>query len=226
MGACVPDDLVLYWNLDEASGMTAFDTSGHGLHGSYLTGTLMPTPSADVPDLMFPNPRSREFRLGPRQALRLAPIPPALKLDVSLTFALHHRINNLDSGGRSTPLSAGGSYGVTVAKNEVVVSKRVANMKFVTCEVKNPGNFDNKWHHLAVTISGTAITVFVDGVEKGSCGDVQPIVYDLGPDLWVGRDGAGSATMDFGGNIDDVRIYNRALSAAEIAALARGVHAP
>jgi hypothetical protein len=46
--------------------------------------------------------------------------------------------------------------------------------------------------------------------------------YDLTGNLTVGRHGAESGDYDLDGNIDDVRIYGRALSAAEIAGLAAG----
>ena len=48
------------------------------------------------------------------------------------------------------------------------------------------------------------------------------MIYDQGPDLYVGRHGTDDPDWDFGGNIDDVRIYTRALPPAEVAALAGG----
>jgi hypothetical protein len=48
----------------------------------------------------------------------------------------------------------------------------------------------------------------------------------LGTDLWVGRHGNGSANFDFQGNVDEVRIYARVLTVAEIQGLAQGVHVP
>jgi hypothetical protein len=62
----------------------------------------------------------------------------------------------------------------------------------------------------------------VDGVLKLSCPLALPIVYDLGKDLWVGRHGNGNQNWDFEGNIDEVRVYTRVLTATEIAALAAG----
>jgi hypothetical protein len=47
-----------------------------------------------------------------------------------------------------------------------------------------------------------------------------------GQDFWVGKHGETSTDFDFQGNIDEVRVYNRVLSAAEIQALAQGVQLP
>ena len=46
------------------------------------------------------------------------------------------------------------------------------------------------------------------------------MLYDRGADLSVGRHGDGQDDFDFDGNIDDVRIYTRALPPARIAQLA------
>jgi len=70
------------------------------------------------------------------------------------------------------------------------------------------------WHHLATTYSGGTYVLYVDGVVVGS-GSVSPDT------------GAGSVLLGYldvnrrlVGALDDVRIYDRALSAAEIAELA------
>jgi hypothetical protein len=71
------------------------------------------------------------------------------------------------------------------------------------------------WHHYAMTYDGTAIAYYGDGVLKGKEN------YDLsirGDRVHVGS----RVTQDssFPGDIDDARIYNYALSNAEVASLA------
>jgi hypothetical protein len=58
-----------------------------------------------------------------------------------------------------------------------------------------------------------------------SCPNSAPFLYDRGKDLFVGRHGndtTNAALYNFQGNIDEVRVYARALTANEIAALAAG----
>ena len=50
--------------------------------------------------------------------------------------------------------------------------------------------------------------------------NVQPMQYDRGADLVVGKHGGGQEDFDFDGNIDEVRIYARALPVARIQQLA------
>jgi len=64
---------------------------------------------------------------------------------------------------------------------------------------------------------------FVDGNEICNQPLGGDIVYDQGPDFWVGRHGNGSANWDFQGNIDDVRVEGRALDPGEIQSLSQGL---
>jgi hypothetical protein len=66
--------------------------------------------------------------------------------------------------------------------------------------------------------------IYFDGAESGTNPDGADIVYPLGTSFFVGRDGNGGTGTDYDGYIDEVRIYGRVLSAAEIAALAAGMN--
>lgn len=76
------------------------------------------------------------------------------------------------------------------------------------------------WLHVAASWDGTTRQhLYVDGVEVAS--DVQfPLVYD-GHDVIIGADETNFGIQNrFVGDLDDFRVYNRELSAAEIAQLA------
>jgi hypothetical protein len=75
---------------------------------------------------------------------------------------------------------------------------------------------DTEWHHVAVTRNGDTITFYINGVDAGSA--AMSGGFGNNPvSIRIGTDGpAWSSGSMFGGSIDDVRIYNRALSAAEI----------
>lgn len=85
---------------------------------------------------------------------------------------------------------------------------------------------DNKWHFLTGVVSGTTGTLYVDAVQVAQAS--QALFngnMDSGKNIIIG--GTPPATADYVGSIDDVRIYNRALSAAEVNELYRegaGVH--
>lgn len=77
---------------------------------------------------------------------------------------------------------------------------------------------DDQWHHLAGVIDrpGQAMRLYVDGVLQDSA-SVDNTADGDGGDLRIGT--LWNQTNFFNGSIDDVRIYNRALSADEIQSL-------
>lgn len=72
------------------------------------------------------------------------------------------------------------------------------------------------WVHCVATVkNGTDVTFYVDGSAAGSASSSYSFA-DVGNPHEIGRHNGGNY---FNGNIDDVRIYNRALSTPEIQAL-------
>jgi hypothetical protein len=77
---------------------------------------------------------------------------------------------------------------------------------------------NGEWHHLAGTHDGTTKILYVNGVEVDRADN--PLSLDNNT-VVIGADyNSGSPAAHFTGCLSDIRIYDRALSAAEIAALA------
>lgn len=80
---------------------------------------------------------------------------------------------------------------------------------------------DTNWHHVAGVYGGSTITLYFDGVVAAGgeiWGDASSIDQNLSR-LLIGFDLADNGSY-FSGSIDEVRIYDRALSQSEIAELA------
>jgi len=98
-----------------------------------------------------------------------------------------------------------------------IMSTTVAEKRFAA-----PSSLPAGWHHTAVVIDGTAMTatLYLDGMVV-STSSVAALPKNLGVtnQNWIGRS---QFTADgfFTGAVDDFRIYNRVLSAAEIRYLA------
>jgi hypothetical protein len=71
----------------------------------------------------------------------------------------------------------------------------------------------NSWLHLAATYDGTNVKMYVNGALVATTAAAGSIATSTGP-LRIGGNGIWGEF--FKGRIDDVRIYNRALSAAEV----------
>ena len=81
---------------------------------------------------------------------------------------------------------------------------------------------DNQWHHVAATFDGNVVRCYTDGMEKSRQVKNHGPLKKTSWDLCIGNSVIGYGTgemLAFDGLIDEVRIYNRALSAAEIKAL-------
>lgn len=87
-----------------------------------------------------------------------------------------------------------------------------------------PAIWDGEWHHIAGTYDGVDVRLYVDGIEVGGgtpyAGGITYGVAVLGGDLTIGSWATFTEFFDWKGDIDDVRIYNAALNADEIALLA------
>jgi hypothetical protein len=82
-----------------------------------------------------------------------------------------------------------------------------------------------QWTHLAATYNGATITIFVNGIAGGSTAASGSITQS-NVEMRIGKDVAASATdKNLDAFCDDVRLYNRALTLAEIRLLAsrRGI---
>jgi hypothetical protein len=79
---------------------------------------------------------------------------------------------------------------------------------------------DTNWHHIVgVRRSGTTY-LYIDGVQQTATN--TRAISDSGDYAFIGRQYSDYDGRYFNGIIDDVRIYNRALTAVEIAQLALG----
>ena len=74
-----------------------------------------------------------------------------------------------------------------------------------------------QWTHLAATYDGATFRLFVNGVQAGAAAVKAAATVSALP-LRIGASARGE---NFQGTLDEVRLYNRALTAAEVAAVSR-----
>jgi len=76
------------------------------------------------------------------------------------------------------------------------------------------------WNHIAFTYNGSQLIIYIEGtVDRVINSATGPVNVNAGRDLWIGSR-ADISGREFGGMLDEVRIYNRALSGREITQLA------
>ena len=116
----------------------------------------------------------------------------------------------IDSGGNDTVLARGTIY--TSGGAQTVTGTTKLN--------------DSAWHHIAFVLntSGTGLVIYVDGA-KDNTGTVtySGTLAALTANVYLGERSAGT-TNNFRGTMDDVRIYNTALTSTEITTLYNNVN--
>lgn len=77
----------------------------------------------------------------------------------------------------------------------------------------------NDWSHIALTYDGTTQRLYVNGQPSGVSTSLTGNIDTRTSGIVIGRDTSSGGRMYFDGAIDDARLYNRALSASEVAGL-------
>jgi hypothetical protein len=200
-------NLVGAWGFDEASGTTATDSSG-----SANTGTLN-GPTRD-PAGRFGGALSFD---GVNDWVT---VPDANGLDLTTGMTIEAWIR---------PTAIGSLWRTVVLKEQpssLIYSLyagdglgRPASDVFITSDHGFSGPSAtalNAWTHLAATYDGTTQRLFVNGVQVATLATTGSIRASTGV-LRIGGNGTWNDEW-FAGLIDEVRVYNRALTAAEVQA--------
>jgi hypothetical protein len=204
-----PSGLVAAWNFDEGSGDVVGDASGHGHVGSLLNATWTSdghyggalsfngvdawVTVADAPDLRPTNALTLEAWVRPKELNDFATVLMKQR-STGLAYALYATDPDRSARPPSAYVRAIGHGDVGAGAEDILPL--------------------NTWTHLAATYDGTLLRMYVDGTLVGTV-TVGGDLSDTGDVLRIG----GNSTWGeyFSGLIDDVRIYNRALTADEIA---------
>lgn len=212
----VPDGLLAYWKFDEGSGSTALDWAGGTKNGTIIGGATYS--SANVAPVEFTNPYSLDFD-GSNDGVNT---PLSLNNSASFTLA-----------GWAYPRSATNTAGWFGANN--VFEFFFSGSNSLKCwtphgEVDwtfNPVTFLNNWHHITCLGTGTSVILYIDGEQVDQAAHLFTANYGSGDNFSIGigvQNGGTSGPFD--GFIDDVRVYNRALSPAEMYSLGTGAEEP
>jgi hypothetical protein len=210
-----------YWKFDEGGGTTAGDSSGNGNTGTLLPSTSTPTwVTGKVGGALSFDGTNDYVDAGSNSSLDNITIKT-----VSLWFYAK-TIGSSAYPRFATKEDSGSLYGWELAWEN---PRKIVYTQYLTSFGKWGTNDNifafNTWTHLALVyncssasntpniyINGTSVSVtMISSPGSGSCGDES--IYNL----ILGNRTGGARPFD--GFIDDLRIYNRALSAVEIQAL-------
>jgi hypothetical protein len=204
--------LVGYWALDDGTGTTATDSSGQGHTGTLVNGPLWT--AGKVGGALSVDGVSQYVSIAHTPTLNAYPLTVALWMKTSATTGVPGVVNKYVSGSLN-------GYQVFVSGGNLCAWYFKDALNYVwdgtACTLTTPGYADNLWHHVVFVVDAAGGRLYVDGVLKAT----QP---------WTGTPGAASTTQPLNlgvypggsylpGSLDDVWIYNQALSAGEVQTL-------
>ena len=204
--------LVLYYALDEGSGNVAADSSGSGNDGTIEGSPAWIAGVSGGSALSFDG--SRDYVTAGASLLDSLPaftIACWLKGDLS-------RSSRSGLVGQNDCVE----YGVISSNTIQIWTPGGGSVDLVW-----PYDADADWHSIVAVGDGQSLTIYLDGKPAASGG--SPIAETYGTSTFPVNIGGGGIFDDidnwFTGDVDEIYIYQRALSAAEVAALA-GMTAP
>ena len=192
---------VLNWSLDDGSGSIAADSAGQGNTGNVSGATWIP---GRVGGALSFN--------GSNAALTRASVQGINTGNTPHTIAAWVKVNALPSGrawiALLGPEGAGSHH--WLLNNSGVTQLGAWNGGQVS-----PTLPVGVWKHLAITFDGSQLKGYIDGTLVGS----QAASFNLtGTALTVAQSHVGE--QYFNGEVDEFRVYNNALTAAEVSTLA------
>lgn len=203
-----------YWSFNgkDVSGTTAYDRSGAGNTGTLTLGPTV-TPGKLGQALNFDG--SNDY----------VTVPSATSLNSTSQITVSAWIKRVGTGTRQFFVSKGSAntvattqYWLELTSGNVLVFELASG----STEHKLTSGFTltdtQNWHHVVGTYDGTTQKIFLDGVQDATTSTWSGALNALSDDVAIGNRSV-FYDIPFNGSIDEVRIYNRALSAGEIQSL-------
>lgn len=204
--------LAAHWKFDEGSGTATADASGGGWNGVLVNGALW---ANGVTGSAVDLDGSNDYVSTPPglvSTLTDFTVSTWVSLDSTPTWS---RVFDFGSGINTymflTPYSSTGT-----ARFAITTGSGAGEQ-----QINGPAPLPTGgWHHVAVTLAGGVGILYVDGVEvaRNSAMTLTPASLGNTTQNWIGRSQWNDPYLN--GRVDDFRIYNSALSAAEISSLA------
>jgi len=204
------DSPVGYWRLGEAAGTTA-DNLGSG--GSAIDGTYVGSPTLGVTGLLTGDSDTAVTFNGSTQWVL---IPDNAALDVGDTLTIE-AVANVDTGSAWCPIYW---KGTGTGRFEVGWSRSFTDMAVYINGVGNVSSIEHltaghTYHLVATKDGGSYFKLYINGVECTYTYYTAGTVVDNAQDAYIGY---GPDPAYFDGTLDEVALYDYALTPAQVAA--------
>jgi hypothetical protein len=204
--------LVALWKFNETGGTTAFDNSGNNHHGSLENGTLFTSGkfnNAAEFDGQDDRISAGSFDITSGSGLSIVAWIRADDFGTSDARIISKAIGTTtnDHYWMLSTISSGG----------IKLRFRLRTNGITTTYIASSGNiFPGVWTHVAATWDGSAMRLYKDGILVGNTGKGGSINTNSNVKVAIGNQPDGAGSRPFDGRIDELAVYNKALTQSEI----------
>jgi len=210
------NSLVGYWKLDETSGTTSYDSSPVGENGTWIKS---PTPSTSYPPaIASTNPGSLLFN-GTNQYVNVATTAALPNYGNPRTLSVWAKTNKL------TGNHIAAAFGTTGNNESFFIGQFGSTLEVggFNYDITVPNFWDTNWHHVVATYAYPTCNIYADGILVATAAKAVGNLYP--PEVCVIGNYVNGTGYPWSGNVADVRIYNRALTPAEVGSMDISVQA-
>lgn len=206
-----PYGLIGYWPLDEGSGTAAADKSGSGNAGALTNGPAwQPGSSCKVGGCLSFDGIDDYVNCGSSGSLRsTAAVSVSFWAKVGAEKADQFFVSYGDTGFHGWNLILSGTS----------LYMRVGNGSLAAVPGISLSPLTGAWHHVVGVYDGSNAQVYIDGAYGTGSPFSGLIDYSGMTACYIGNAQGLSSVRYFNGYLDDIRVYNRALSAADVSAI-------
>ncbi len=220
-----PSGLQGYWPLDSLAGGSSADLSGNG-HTLTVSGAAALVPGTFGNAATFDN-SDDQMTAADAASLNVGSSGFTVSAFVRPSATLQDRVVNKWNGTMGWILDINETTGGAVMAGHL-------RMRFGDGTTNVDTSFNgslgtNVWHHVTGVVdrSGAQLRLYVDGTQIGTSQAIPGALGSLSNTALLGVGGIPSNPGNpFGGGIDEIRFYTRALTPAEVAVVAAGVPGP
>jgi RHS repeat-associated protein len=204
-----------YWRMNEASGATLVDSSGHARAGSYTASPLLSQPGALIRD-------SGTKSVDLNGSTQYASVPGATMGTVSGTWTVEAWVRPDTTAGT---MGIAGSRNVTGGMSiELVGGTKIHGViGDGTNQITTTADADftytaGSWYYIVYVVTPNSYTVYADGrvVGGGWFNTATPVLANSTHNFYIGQYGGGGSQYFWNGRIDEVAAYNSALSGSDV----------
>jgi hypothetical protein len=208
--------LVGWWKYDEGSGLTAVDSGSAGKNGTLTNGAAFTSAGKYNGGLTLDGVNDY-VDMGDIDAMDgLTAITLSAWVKTSSAAEIHIIDKSVCTG-----VALSGSFELLMYNglDGMAIYPSSGSPSYAEADGTSYIN-DNTWHMITTTWDGVSIKAYTDGVFQASVAESFTSLVSNASSVQVGgKCNTGTSVYPFPGSLDDIRVYNRALSSTDIAAL-------